>query len=62
MFVAALGCNLAWGLVDAVMYLVQTITSRGRTLTLALSVRTSDAQTGRKIIEGTWRKRWQAWS
>ncbi len=24
MFIAALGCNLAWGLVDAVMYLVRT--------------------------------------
>ena len=26
MFVTALGCNLAWGLVDAVMYLVRTVT------------------------------------
>jgi hypothetical protein len=34
MFVAALGCNLAWGLVDAVMYLVHTVTDRGRSLTL----------------------------
>jgi VIT1/CCC1 family predicted Fe2+/Mn2+ transporter len=30
----ALGCNLAWGLVDAVMYLVATMTGRGRNLTL----------------------------
>ena len=30
MFVAALGCNLAWGLVDAVMYLVRTVTDRGQ--------------------------------
>jgi VIT1/CCC1 family predicted Fe2+/Mn2+ transporter len=35
----ALGCNLAWGLVDAVMYLVRTITSRGRRLTLGKAVR-----------------------
>src|SRR5258705_9924848 len=28
--VAALGCNLAWGLVDAVMYLVRTATERTR--------------------------------
>ncbi len=35
----ALGCNLAWGLVDAVMYLVRTITDRGKRLTLALAVR-----------------------
>ena len=28
MFIAALGCNLAWGLVDAVMYVVRTKTER----------------------------------
>jgi VIT1/CCC1 family predicted Fe2+/Mn2+ transporter len=32
---AALGCNLAWGLVDAVMYLVRTLTERTRNLALA---------------------------
>ena len=32
MLYAALGCNLAWGLVDAVMYLVRTITYRGQEL------------------------------
>ena len=32
MFVAALGCNLAWGLVDAVMYLVRTVAERGKRL------------------------------
>jgi VIT1/CCC1 family predicted Fe2+/Mn2+ transporter len=31
---AALGCNLAWGLVDAVMYLVRTLTERTRNLAL----------------------------
>jgi VIT1/CCC1 family predicted Fe2+/Mn2+ transporter len=39
MFYTALGCNLAWGLVDAVMYLVRTITTRGKQLALALAVR-----------------------
>ena len=52
MLVTALGCNLAWGLVDAVMYLVRTITERGRALTLVQSVRAAaDAGTGRKLIE-----------
>ena len=32
--IAALGCNLAWGLVDAVMYLVSTLTERTRQRTL----------------------------
>ena len=52
MFLAARGCNLAWGLVDAVMYLVRTVTDRGRLLTLVRSVRaTSDAEAGVRIIE-----------
>lgn len=52
MFVAALGCNLAWGLVDAVMYLVRTVTDRGRSLTLVRSVRAApDPQTGCRLIE-----------
>jgi hypothetical protein len=51
MFIAALGCNLAWGLVDAVMYLVRTVTDRGRTLTLVQSVRAApDAETGCRLI------------
>ncbi len=54
MFIAALGCNLAWGLVDAVMYLVRTITDRGRTLTLIRAVRSApDPETGRRLIEST---------
>ena len=53
MLAAALGCNLAWGLADAVMYLVRTVTDRGRSLTLVRSVRAAaDAEAGRKLIEG----------
>ena len=52
MFIAALGCNLAWGLVDAVMYVVRTVTDRGRLLTLIRSVRNApDAAMGRLLIE-----------
>lgn len=48
---AALGCNLAWGLVDAVMYLLRTIIQRDHLLTLLHSVRTApDAATGRRLI------------
>ncbi|MEX3843479.1 VIT1/CCC1 transporter family protein [Paraburkholderia sp. BR10882] len=39
LFLAALGCNLAWGLADAVMYLVRTLADRGQRLTLALTVK-----------------------
>lgn len=52
MLTAAVGCNLAWGLVDAVMYLVRTVTDRGRSLTLIHSVRQApDAASGRRHIE-----------
>lgn len=52
MLAAALGCNLAWGLVDAVMYLVRTVADRGRLLTLILAVRAApDAEAGSKLIE-----------
>ncbi len=51
---AALGCNLAWGLVDAVMYLVRTVADRGRLITLIRSVRSAaDGEAGRKIIQGS---------
>jgi len=36
---AAIGCNLAWGLVDAVMYLMNVLAERGRDLVTARSVR-----------------------
>jgi hypothetical protein len=51
LFVTAIGCNLAWGLVDAVMYLVRTATDRGRQLRLAHAVRAaSDEKHGRDIV------------
>ena len=52
MFIAALGCNLAWGMVDAVMYLIRTVTDRGRLLTLLRSVREApDAKSAHRLIE-----------
>jgi len=44
MFITALGCNLAWGLVDGVMYIVQSVVARGRSYTLALA---AQAEAGR---------------
>jgi hypothetical protein len=39
MLVAAIGCNVAWGLVDAVMYVVRNLIVRAREATLAKAVR-----------------------
>ncbi|MBC5785393.1 VIT1/CCC1 transporter family protein [Ramlibacter sp. USB13] len=47
MFYTALGCNLAWGLADAVMYLVRTLTDRARRVAVAHAVRAEpDAVSG----------------
>ena len=43
---AALGCNLAWGLVDAVMYLVRAATERTRRRALARADRRRRAGEG----------------
>lgn len=47
---AALGCNLAWGLVDAVMHLLNTLTERSRNRALAARVRGIDAVDGRRVL------------
>jgi hypothetical protein len=39
MLVGAIGCNLAWGIVDAIMYLLNTLGQRGRALVLLRGVR-----------------------
>jgi hypothetical protein len=38
MLIGAVGCNLAWGIVDAVMYVLTTLVNRGRGLLLLRSV------------------------
>ena len=39
MMLTALGCNLAWGLVDAIMYLIRAATERRRKNTLLAQLR-----------------------
>ena len=48
---AALGCNLAWGLVDAMMYLIRTLTERTRNRVLAESIAGADVDTARRLME-----------
>jgi VIT1/CCC1 family predicted Fe2+/Mn2+ transporter len=51
MMITALGCNLAWGLADAVMYLVRTATARTRSRNLFARLRSgTDAATGRALV------------
>lgn len=51
--IGALGCNLAWGLVDGVMYIVRTATQRSRLRALGRKVVASDPAQGRELIAGT---------
>jgi hypothetical protein len=48
---AALGCNLAWGLVDAIMYLMRTLTERTRIRGLARRVLEADRAAAHRLIE-----------
>jgi hypothetical protein len=51
MVIGAIGCNLAWGLIDAVMYLMAILMERGRGLAVVRAVRAgSDAQAGRDLV------------
>jgi VIT1/CCC1 family predicted Fe2+/Mn2+ transporter len=47
---AALGCNLAWGMVDAIMYLVRTATERARNRALAERIKDADVATANRLI------------
>jgi len=50
---AAVGCNVAWGLVDALMYLVDVLSERGRDLLTLRAVRTaSSPDAARAVIAG----------
>lgn len=49
---AALGCNLAWGIIDAVFYLMGTIFSRGHGLSVLKKLKlTRDKETSRNLLK-----------
>lgn len=51
MLIGAIGCNLAWGIIDAVMYLMATLTERGRNLMSIRAVRNaSKAEDAHRVI------------
>lgn len=50
MFVGAIGCNTAWGIVDAVMYLLGALVERGRNLVALRALRGDDPALGRAVI------------
>jgi VIT1/CCC1 family predicted Fe2+/Mn2+ transporter len=50
MLVAALTCNLAWGLVDAVMYVLTAMAERARRATVLQRIRAADLSTARALV------------
>ena len=51
MLVGALGCNLAWGIIDAVFYLMGSLAEKGRDLAIFRAVRTvADPREAQRLI------------
>jgi VIT1/CCC1 family predicted Fe2+/Mn2+ transporter len=51
MLIGALGCNLAWGMIDALLYLMGSLAEKGQGLMRLRAVRkASDAQQARRLI------------
>jgi VIT1/CCC1 family predicted Fe2+/Mn2+ transporter len=53
MLIGALGCNLAWGIIDAVLYLMGCLAEKGRNLATLHAVRkANDPQKAQKLLAG----------
>ena len=51
MLIGALGCNLAWGIIDAVFYLMGSLAEKGRDLAIFRAVRTTaDPREAQRLI------------
>src|SRR4029453_9658641 len=51
MLIAAVGCNLAWGIIDAALYLMSSLAARGGALMTFQAVRAaSDPQHAQRLI------------
>ncbi len=51
MLIGALGCNLAWGIIDAIFYLMNTLSQRGHGIVVLRNLRTTtDAATAHALI------------
>ena len=51
LLIAAIGCNLAWGIIDGVMYIMNAMSERGRRQRLVRAVKQApDRDTGLAIV------------
>jgi len=52
MLIGAIGCNIAWGLVDGVMYVLRCMVTRGRRAALEGAVRSASPEDAHRLIAG----------
>ncbi len=53
MLIGALGCNLAWGIIDGVLYVMNSLAEKGQNLKTLKALRKSkDPQEGRQLVAG----------
>ncbi len=50
MLIAALGCNLAWGIIDGVLYLMGALAERGSALQTYRALRSADPADGQQLL------------
>ena len=50
MLLGAIGCNLAWGIIDAAFYLISCLAERRRNVTILRSVQEADPTHAQRII------------
>ena len=50
MLIGAIGCNLAWGIIDALMYLMNSLGMRGQSLLSLKRIQEGNAAEGRGVI------------
>jgi hypothetical protein len=53
LLIGTLACNVAWGLVDAVMFLIATLAERGRNLATVRQVQAATPEDARAILAGS---------
>jgi hypothetical protein len=54
LLIGMIGCNIAWGLVDAVMFLMSALTERGHNLQMIQAVRQADrSEEAHQVIAGS---------
>jgi VIT1/CCC1 family predicted Fe2+/Mn2+ transporter len=53
MLIGALGCNLAWGIIDGILFVMGCLAERGQNLKMLHALRkTADAKAGQQLVAG----------